>query len=136
MLLGEDLGRRHERDLEAVLHRDERRNQGDDRLAGADVSLQQAVHRRRALQVLDDVLERVTLAGGELEWQHRPRRRADAIVDGDRERLFFRRRGASPRQQAHLEQECLLEDQPALGRRVEAVELLHRQVRGREMRTE
>ena len=33
VLLGENFGRRHERDLEPVLHRDERREQRDDRLA-------------------------------------------------------------------------------------------------------
>ena len=43
----------------------ERRQQRDDRLAGADVALQQPVHRLRPLQVVDDLLERVPLAGGE-----------------------------------------------------------------------
>src|SRR5439155_711547 len=45
MLLGEDLGGRHEGDLQSVLHRHERREQRDDGLAGADVPLQQAGHR-------------------------------------------------------------------------------------------
>ena len=56
VLLGEDLGRRHERHLQAVLHRHERREQRDDRLAGADVALQQPVHRRGPLHVVDDLL--------------------------------------------------------------------------------
>ena len=47
VLRGQDLGRRHERHLQAVLHRDDRRQQRDDRLAGADVALQQPVHRLR-----------------------------------------------------------------------------------------
>ena len=55
VLLGQDLGRRHERDLEAVLHRDERRHQRDDGLARADVALQQPVHRLRPLHVGDDL---------------------------------------------------------------------------------
>ena len=71
MLLGEDLGRRHERDLQAVLHRDQRRQQRDDRLAGADVALQQPVHRLRPLQVVDDLLQRLLLPGGQPERQHR-----------------------------------------------------------------
>ena len=40
MLLREQLGRGHERDLKPVLHRDERGADGDDRLPGADVALQ------------------------------------------------------------------------------------------------
>ena len=39
VLLGENFGRRHERHLIAVLHRDDRRQQRDDGLAGADVAL-------------------------------------------------------------------------------------------------
>ena len=70
MLLGQDLGRRHERHLQAVLHRDERREQRDDGLAGADVALQQPVHRLRPLQVVDDLLERLLLPGGQPERQH------------------------------------------------------------------
>ena len=62
VLLGEDLGRRHERDLEAVLHRDDRGQQRDDRLAGADVALQQPLHRPRLLHVGDDLGERLRAA--------------------------------------------------------------------------
>jgi hypothetical protein len=58
VLLGQDLGRRHEGHLQAVLHRHERGEQRDDRLAGADVALQQPVHRLRTLQVVHDFLER------------------------------------------------------------------------------
>ncbi len=54
VLLGEDFRRRHERHLETVLHRDERRHQRDDRLARADVALQEPVHRLRPLHVADD----------------------------------------------------------------------------------
>src|SRR6185437_2020234 len=55
MLLGEDLGRRHERDLPAALDRLQRGERGDDRLAGADVALQQPLHRHRALEVVGDL---------------------------------------------------------------------------------
>ena len=61
VLLGQDFGRRHERHLQAVFHRDQRRQQRDDRLAAADVPLQQPVHRLRPLHVLDDLLERLLL---------------------------------------------------------------------------
>ena len=133
MLLGQDLRRRHERDLQAVLHRHQRGNQRDDRLARADVALQQPVHRRAALHVVDDVLERVALTGGQLERQDRPGGCADAIVDGDGRRLLFRRRGLPPGQQSHLEEERLLEDQAMLRRRVEPVQLGERQIGGRKM---
>ena len=86
VLLGQDLGRRHERDLQAVLHRDQRGQQRHDRLAGADVALQQTIHRLRPLQVVDDLLQRRPLSGGELEWQHAPRRIANPIVDVNRRR--------------------------------------------------
>ena len=48
MLLGEDLGGRHERPLVATLDPGEQRAERHDRLAGADVALQQPVHRERA----------------------------------------------------------------------------------------
>ena len=48
VLLGEDLGRRHQRALPAGVDRARRGERGDDRLAGADVALQQAVHRHGA----------------------------------------------------------------------------------------
>jgi hypothetical protein len=35
----------------------QRREQRDDRLAGADIALQQPVHRLRTLHVVDDFLE-------------------------------------------------------------------------------
>ena len=58
MLLGEHLGRRHERALVAALHRDEQRGERDDRLARADVALEQPVHRRGAGEVVRDLGER------------------------------------------------------------------------------
>ena len=45
VLLGQHLGRRHEGALVAALHRSEQRRHGDHGLAGADVALEQAVHR-------------------------------------------------------------------------------------------
>ena len=62
VLLGQNLRRRHERHLQAVLHRHQRRQQRDDRLARADVALQQPVHRRRALHVFDDLFQRASAA--------------------------------------------------------------------------
>ena len=117
VLVRQNLGRRHERDLQAVLHRDERGEQRDDRLAGADVALQQPVHRLRPLHVGDDLAQRRLLSVGELERQHAPRRLADAVVDDHRPRFAIA--GVLPlaQHEAGLEQEELLEDQPLLRRR-------------------
>ena len=133
VLLREDLGRRHERHLQTVLHRDQRREQRDDRLAGADVPLQQPVHRPRLLQIVDDFLQRVLLTVGQLERQHRARRVADAIVDANRQRLLLGRRGVAARQHAHLKDEGFLENQTPLRRGRERVQRLDRQVGGRKV---
>ena len=81
VLLGQDLGRRHERDLVVVLHRDDRRQERHDRLAGADIALQQALHRPAALHVGDDLGKRVALSFSQLERQHRARALTNPIVD-------------------------------------------------------
>ena len=57
MLLGEQLGGRHDRRLIAVLHREQRREQRDDRLAAADVALQQALHAALAAHVGEDLAQ-------------------------------------------------------------------------------
>ena len=80
MLIREDFRRRHECDLQPVLHRDQSGGERDDRLAGAHVSLEQPVHRLRPLHVLDDFLDRLFLSGREPERQQRTRRVADASV--------------------------------------------------------
>ncbi len=80
VLLGQNLGRRHERDLQAIFHRDQRRQQRDDGLPCPDVALEQAIHRLRPLQVVHDFLERRALARRQLERQHAARGIADPIV--------------------------------------------------------
>ena len=47
MLLGQKLGRRHDRDLEPGLDRDQRRRGRDHGFAAADVTLHQPLHRMR-----------------------------------------------------------------------------------------
>ena len=67
MLFRQDLGRRHERDLEVVLHRDQRGQERDDRLPGPDVPLQKAVHWFRQFHVADDLANGLLLIAGQLE---------------------------------------------------------------------
>ncbi len=65
MLLGEHLGRRHQRRLVAALDGDHHRVDGDDGLARADVALQQPVHRMRRRQVVFDLGDRSLLRAGQ-----------------------------------------------------------------------
>ena len=81
MLFGEELGRRHEGGLETALRREQEADRGDDRLAAADVTLQQAEHRLRAFEVVDDLLHHPLLRAGEGERQHGARRGAGVVVD-------------------------------------------------------
>ena len=112
MLLGEQLGRRHERGSggPAATHR-ARGEEGDRRLAAADVALEQAVHRVRAREVGAISRERARLRAGEAERQARGVRRVGARRRRERDpRLALARR--APQREAELEQEQLLEDQP------------------------
>ena len=67
VLLCEHLGRRHQRALVAALDRGEQCGDRDDGLAGADVALQQPVHRHRPGQVLGELGERTLLGSCERE---------------------------------------------------------------------
>ena len=101
-----------------------RRQQRDDRLAGADVALQQPVHRLRPQHVVDDLLQRLLLPRRQLERQHRGRRRADPVVDLGDERLQLDAARMPPPRVPELIEKELLEDQPPLRRRPERVERL------------
>ena len=91
VLLGQHLGRRHERSLMTALHRGEQHAHRHDRLAATDVALQQAVHRMRSGQVGLDLGDRALLGSGEREGQMRMERlheRARCVV-AYAERLAF-----------------------------------------------
>ncbi len=133
VLLRQYLGRRHEGDLEAVLHFDNRGEERDDRLPRADIALQQPVHRMRPLHVVDDFFQRQFLAARQPERQDAPCGVADAIVHMDRHRLLLRGRKAAARQYAHLKKKGFFENEPALRRRVEAVERVEGRVLRRKM---
>jgi hypothetical protein len=77
VLLGQHLGRREQGRLELVGDADEHRVERDDRLAAADVALEQAVHRLAALEVREDLPE-----GRLLRLREREREpAADALVE-------------------------------------------------------
>ena len=69
MLAGEDFGRREQRRLRAGFDRGEHRQQRDQRLARADVALEQAQHRRRLRHVAADFLDHAPLRAGQLVGQ-------------------------------------------------------------------
>ena len=69
VLLGEQLGRRHDRGLHAAGHRLETGDRGDDRLARADVALDEAHHRVRRRHVAEDFLRHALLRARQREWQ-------------------------------------------------------------------
>ena len=111
VLLGEGLGRRHQRALAAGLHRAQQRVDGDGGLAGADVALQQPLHRRGARQIGVDLCDRLLLRGGERERQRvavavdEVARRWQRLRD---ERLSLRCASA----ERELEREQLVEGEP------------------------
>ena len=70
VLLGERLGRCHQRALPLVLDRAQQRVQRDDGLPRADVALQQPLHRRRLREVEIDLGDRPFLVLGQHERKH------------------------------------------------------------------
>ncbi len=134
MLLGEQLRRSHQRHLEPILERHQRRDDGHDRLAGADVPLQQPVHRTRPPHVGNDGGQRFSLARSQSEWQRPAGSLPDAVVDLNREALPGSRPAPPVEREAGLEQEELLDDQPDLRGRAEPGQLIDRRPVRREVR--
>ena len=75
VLLGERLGRSHERPLPSGFDRAQERMEGHDRLPRAHLALQEALHRGRALEVGVDLRDRALL----VERQRERERRAIAV---------------------------------------------------------
>ena len=69
MLLGQDLRRGHQRRLETRLHRQQHRRERHERLARADVALQQPVHGPGRGEVGADLADGAALRAGERERQ-------------------------------------------------------------------
>ena len=111
MLFGERLGGGHERALAAVLDRAQKRVERDHGLAGADVALQEALHRSRALEVGVDLADDLLLIRRQRERQHL----AVALdqLAGSAERRCERALALGrPPRDPDLQQEQLLEREP------------------------
>ena len=120
MLECEDLGRRHQRTLTTLLDRAYEGGEGHDRLARADVALQQALHGLRAIEVGLNRNEHVLLRGSEGEGQRRPKCCGQFARGTQRERASARIGVVAMLQKSELEQEQLLIGQ-ALTRRLVGV---------------
>jgi hypothetical protein len=96
MLVRQDFRGRHERDLQAVLHRDDGRQQRDDGLPCPDVPLEQSMHRRRQTHVVDDLLDRLTLSWRQLEGQDPCGRLANPVINRRHPRLGLHAALVSP----------------------------------------
>src|SRR5215813_8728360 len=133
VLLGQNLRRRHQGRLVAVLDRDDHRLNRDDRLAAAHVALQQAVHRLVAGHIIDNLFQRPLLRLGRMERQYRTYGLAHAV--GDLDDLSFRLADAlAPAQaQRKREPEELLEDQSPVRGRTRQVVIVDRRIVGGKM---
>ena len=116
VLLGQHLGRRHQRRLVAVLDGAQHRCQRDDRLARADLAHQQPLHRAGLREVGEDA--RRSPASGRRSARTGGSRRASA-ARARRRRPSSATRGdgvaavQAAAQQVELDQQQLLERQPA-----------------------
>ena len=81
MLLGQELGRRHERRLEVVLHRQQHGEQRHDGLAGPHVAHEQAVHPVGRGHVGGDLAQRALLVAGELPGKRSPQPGGEVAPD-------------------------------------------------------
>ncbi len=113
VLLGERLGRRHQRRLRAGLDRAQHGVDGHHGLAGADLAHEQALHRPVAHELVVDGGHRLALVGGRLERQ-RVLQPAGGQLAGRLERRRPRALAAAgpPSQERDLEQQQLVIGQP------------------------
>ena len=110
MLLGERLGRRHQRPLATGLDRAQERVERDRRLSRADVALEQPLHRRVTGEIAVDLGDRVLLVLGQRERQHLPVARHELAGRGQR---LPRRTLDARAQHGQLQREQLVESEPA-----------------------
>ena len=111
VLLGEDLGGRQERGLAAGVDHAQHRAQRHERLARADLALEQTVHRVRACQVGLDLRAHLLLTAGELEGEPLVEGRQQSPAPGARSGALRLQRPATAREH-QLGGQRLLEAEP------------------------
>lgn len=72
MLLGKNFRRRHDGGLPAIAHGTQRRQRCHNRLPRAHITLHQAQHWQRFLQIIDNVADHPFLGGGQGKRQYVP----------------------------------------------------------------
>ena len=112
VLLGQGLGRRHQRTPLAGFDRAQQRVQRDDGLPRADLSLQQPLHRLRLREVGVDLRDRALLVLGELERQPLPVARDQVAGLAESGRTLFLA-AQPPPGEPDLQDEQLVEREPA-----------------------
>ncbi len=115
VLGGEDLGGGEERGLAARVDDSEHRPERDDRLAGADLALEQPVHRVVAGEVVGDLRSDNGLPGGERERQPFVERLEQPTRPRHARRRLLRTVDEPAAGEGDLEDERLLEAEPTAG---------------------
>ena len=114
MLLREHLGGRQQRGLAAGVDDAQHRAEGDERLAGADLALEQPVHRVRLGEVVRDLLADLALPVGQRERQPLVERHLERpVAAGARGRAELAERPAAAGEH-ELGDQGLLEPEPVL----------------------
>ena len=111
MLTRQDFRRRHECALKAVFHRLDKRQEGESRLARADVSLHETAHRQGKLHVLPNVAPRLFLVLCQAERQSLTRLARNAARAEMAHALLFFTTLAAQEKKPTLDEVKLLEDQ-------------------------
>ena len=115
VLLGQDLGGRHESALVAVLQRDDHGQERHQRLARPHVALHQAVHGMGRLHVVRDLAQHALLRAGEAEGQDALHHLARAVGDVEGDPLAPVLHALPAQGQPELEEEQLLQDEAEVG---------------------
>ncbi len=124
VLLGQDLGGRHQGRLPAVLDHDHHREEGHEGLARAHVALDEAVHGVGRAQVVRDLPDDPPLRPRQREGQDPLHRLAGGVADLEGGALALGAHAAPAPGEAELEEQQLLEDEPHVPRRAEGVQQL------------
>ena len=115
MLGGKDFRGRQQRALVAGVDHLQHRQHRDDGLAGADLALQQPVHRLGRGQFGRDHVEHLALSAGQLERQPVHQRGRQAVVAARRGGPGFRQLAVAALHQRPLQPDGLVEGQPLAG---------------------
>ena len=134
MLLSQDLRRRHQRRLIFIGDGDYHGLEGHDRLAASDITLQQANHRVRGFQVVDNLLQDAFLCPGRVERENH----LDLLPDtfgGLEPNAFTRAAFNAAKSKNQLEQKKFFENQTPVVRRAALVQFRDVIICSREVNT-